>query len=1786
MATQHAISKLLNAGATPTKEEARHLSELGRFAAALIARYFAGAAGGQRDLGARHAMMVAALEGRLSHGGASKWMQAMGLGAAQLADGWHGVWRSAGGLSEGYQRLDGAEMELFELLPDAVMAPFVEADGVERPRRGSLFGPRASAPHRPKAGAAPRGRTAARGRTGAARLPLETLVALRGGGHLSLATLEALAVGGLPMMDQLELGTLRSPTARTAAAPAESTVARPSATRSLASATGRRPSALLDGLGVDSRTPALAGALGWAEQAFGTTARRGSGLSVSHLGTERLLSGPARTLLDAGRGGARPVFGFFDSVEGEFLSLERPQSGSDSVAADAQAPPRRAISGGSVPKAERGLGALAPAAAQRERREAPLAVPRTATASAGARAVATSLSTVVPRSDRDAALLRPATAGVFSNPVALRPSWPVGRAGGLAAQLGGVAPLVPAQERVEESDRPQSVGDGAGRISRPIAGMIPTVPVGRSGRAGETRGLLTEDVVYDAAGRARARESRGSLGEARVMVRQSELRGARPQAGSFESLSAVTSPSAPASAVQLSAGGPEARSTVEAGRRSLLELGIGSGAGRVSPTVSGASILEAFEAEPGRGDHGPLGWRLAADMGPDLPLGATLSSPERLAGRVATRASLGEGAFEGAFRPIVSGALAGSARSGSLGEAGQGAGERRVERRYAGADEILGGVAWVALEREAAEVSAPSLPMAAVPSGRRAVMAPAAAAYALAAEPAAQQARAVTALREALVVRETRPSVGSAATLAAPAGAGATAVGATPATRLGAAGEASPAGSAPRLDATAVQTAGPLSPPARRGYSTFLVPAGTTLIDLRSGSAAGMVSRAGFQVLAQGATSGGAADGPSAGPGPAPTRAGALAVPTAGLRPGGPVAGRGTLGSPQRPDAPSASSRWVEDARAARRAIQRVSVTGREWMETEALVSGRGPIAAAAAASSRRMSATEPSLMSNLLSRSSLAASLGIADVSDTAAVMGRIEALVPEEAARVGRVLRSAGWAEAELAMLQLAPAEPSVAAAADSEGAPRRTTAALPGSAQRGIAAQQGAGAREPELPRAIKSARKGGGPVSAGGLGAGSDAAAGAPSAGLVGAAGAREAWTSQASGTNRMARNLARVLTGSAALTGAQVGDTDRGAAPRLSLDALLGGALGTLGGRSGRQSLLGDHDYFEGLAPARAVAGASQATLRDAIGELLSVARAELGGLTVTDSAVRESFERQIGRLESAWRTASGRRGVESPQPEAPASGAPWTSRGLLAAPEVDSATGTARVGDSAEAFGRQLDRTGRAGRYAETERDFVVPTGADVVAGDGVTAGAAGAAALRGTALSLSDRLASAIHRASRGPAGLERLTSPVRTGAASRPGAPGVAARGLEAMTGATLAAAAADPILVAPARRERVSATGRGHVGEGLTLSSVLAPEAMLGGLWSSVGADAGATAWRGSLAGDLTTVALGQDGAPRQDAEAPRASETGVSARAGVPAPAATASGATRPGAGRRQVDGRREQIVSRISRILERAGVRSDAAQDVLVDALARNVGRGRQLVSREHGAMAEFSWAWLGRVDGSRSGIDLELQGDRDAFARVFSGVGARPAAAPDAAGASFAFADQSPIHDAGLVSQRQPQPAAASEDRSGVRRVARAAGLGRPGAARPAHRAAEAARQTNWRFVETGSRASAAHADLGRLAATVLSAPDVGRRVPMPLVMPAVKAVAQTALREGDSTPGTNVDSARGRANQQAQQKQAATESKGGGELSEEALEALAHEFADRIGRRMKREQERRGLCR
>ena len=82
---------------------------------------------------------------------------------------------------------------------------------------------------------------------------------------------------------------------------------------------------------------------------------------------------------------------------------------------------------------------------------------------------------------------------------------------------------------------------------------------------------------------------------------------------------------------------------------------------------------------------------------------------------------------------------------------------------------------------------------------------------------------------------------------------------------------------------------------------------------------------------------------------------------------------------------------------------------------------------------------------------------------------------------------------------------------------------------------------------------------------------------------------------------------------------------------------------------------------------------------------------------------------------------------------------------------------------------------------------------------------------------------------------------------------------------------------------------------------------------------------------------------------------------------------------------------------------------------------------------------------------------------------------------------------------------------------------------------------------------------------------------------PMPLVAPAVKAVAQTALRKGreESMGGEGASSGVDEAAAPPGGDSGAVSE--AGKLSKAAFEKLAYEMADRVARRLKREQERKG---
>lgn len=231
---------------------------------------------------------------------------------------------------------------------------------------------------------------------------------------------------------------------------------------------------------------------------------------------------------------------------------------------------------------------------------------------------------------------------------------------------------------------------------------------------------------------------------------------------------------------------------------------------------------------------------------------------------------------------------------------------------------------------------------------------------------------------------------------------------------------------------------------------------------------------------------------------------------------------------------------------------------------------------------------------------------------------------------------------------------------------------------------------------------------------------------------------------------------------------------------------------------------------------------------------------------------------------------------------------------------------------------------------------------------------------------------------------------------------------------------------------------------------------------------------------------------------------------------------------------------------------------------LLSAILRGTERAEMTAVLEQAGGRDFAMAWLGRVDGSRSGLDIGMKETRQEFGRTFGG-----------ARRDSAMAGDSPIAGASFVQTGAPS----GDDRSGLRSLASSVVGSSTGAARPQHGASQAMRRTDWSFVQTGSKAATAHADLGKLAAAIVGSSESSGRAPMPLVAPAAKAVAQTALRDAKTNS----------ANSPAQQgggggAQAGSRGPVDAKMSEKAVEMLAIEMANRVARLMGLTNERRGI--
>jgi hypothetical protein len=230
---------------------------------------------------------------------------------------------------------------------------------------------------------------------------------------------------------------------------------------------------------------------------------------------------------------------------------------------------------------------------------------------------------------------------------------------------------------------------------------------------------------------------------------------------------------------------------------------------------------------------------------------------------------------------------------------------------------------------------------------------------------------------------------------------------------------------------------------------------------------------------------------------------------------------------------------------------------------------------------------------------------------------------------------------------------------------------------------------------------------------------------------------------------------------------------------------------------------------------------------------------------------------------------------------------------------------------------------------------------------------------------------------------------------------------------------------------------------------------------------------------------------------------------------------------------------------------------------LLSAILRGTERVERTSLLEHAGIKDFAFSWLDRVDGSKAGLDIGLGETRGEF---------RKALGPKAGLRESALAGASPIGDASLVAS------AGNEDRSGLRAVGASLVQTATGAARSQHGASQAMRRTDWSFVDTGSRASTTHADLGKLAAAIVGSAQTSQRAPMPLVAPAVKAVAQTALL--DSRNGSRAAPRPAAADQGGTEQRGAVDAK----MNDKALEMLAVEMATRVSRLMGLMKERIGV--
>lgn len=1797
MSEIHQIGELLRQGAVPSKEEVEHLSELGAFVTAMYGRYLHGTAE-RSELGSGSATFASSLGARLGAETSTRWEAGLGLSEQLLSSEWGGWWQVASrGFGEGYggQGFD-YERNTLELYDDAPVAQQARVAQAQRPRRGSLFGNRPKvAPGRRPASAPRRGveRTARPERAAGASASAQWV----DGGFVELTTLAALEAGGLFVNDQLMADT----------APARAlTSPGPGGT----STAPRRRGATLDGLFIDDRTPALSSALAWAEAAFGPAGEQ-AGLAINTQRVDAMTSVGAASpgaSIAGGRGGERPVYGFFDSVEGDFLVLG-PEEAEAAVA-------RVASTTAAQASGPRPSLFAAPSATTRG--------PRPSTTSTAP--ISTSLSRIAA-SGRPAGQVRPFTAGVFSERprtlAAPRASSPASARAASATGTTTSSPSVGAPRAIV-ADR---------ELGRAASGALLA--------AGGAPLRFASQITYDRGGQARARVQRGGSASPRV------------------SLLDIASPAARASVVA-APGGPTS------GPRAAARVG-----GTAAPMTQLAAASPPRRQALGRGyeQEAPAGtrasWHTAADLGPDLPLGATLTQSE-LFGLVAASTSsapqtvLGRNTFVPGIargRTDLADGAAQTPRSGFATTAFTAAfdGVVWVAPEVAGAAGTLEPTGARATDqRSSVERATDRMPLSAVPQGRAAAMMPASQAFAVAARGATGEAMSRAAFvsmaagdgaiaRPVQAIDATADAPAAAITLMAPASTtferrvlSHLSSGIVPAAASFASADAASAADPSRAGARALSRtetmaliagdAGLTGGGATAGRTTAgAISAGLGDPTGRVGAASlGMIGR----WLDTGAADTAASVGASTtgfGPGAyasldtarellaivgqtdeaAPAGLGAVSGGPAAARTRTRRADRGALVprtlrsapasrqalsqaswappqvAPAGIDAPARAPRsfaaaLAGDASTARNALRRPVATAREARSVAPLLAMLGRGVDALGAPSRAEASNEP-----VLSRLIATANAERADVLATDAawtgpssLLEAVSRLGASEGRAVMRTLADAGWTSSDLRMLSLGDEGLVDAAVADSAPASRReaiTRLEAVVTSARAMIARSGAEIAPlvmtlgDEAPRGLTA-----------------DVAA-APALSAVRP-------LSERANAAVLGRNLARIVAGAESL-GAPVSSATVGGG--LLAAAASAQASGFMPMLSGARS----DDYFGTSAPDRKSAGRGYtAGLQDAIGELVSIAQElALTADTPVEAAARQETFRRLVDSKGTIERVAGR--DTSSRILAAASSDTELARVLGAVSASERAQAVALARQVAPATLARLEQSlsapalAQLGLVDEVEGRLGRPVGVDATRLTGASDVARPSlAALLGSA----DQTLVAQEQLDGGSPVIGAATSEAR--AASR-----VSRLGLGGRVGETLRVAAQGPAgarrllrsigprFAAAGEAKMIGRAGRGAGGVAPTdLASAIAPEAMLSGLRSpelnqAIASLASASAMRGEAPGVFATLA---DSAVDLGA--------GVSpTERGAPRTRLTARGEAREAA-------RREAVLGRVVSDTSRGGVgginffKSDPVH-VLMQLVARDGGEsvGRALAGPEGGfarrgragllsammrgadrrevaslfqqaGASDFAFAWLARVDGTKSGIDLGLGDTRADMGRAF---GSRQV--------TSRVAGESPISGAGLVG-----PAPAREDRSGLRSLVAHAPTTRTGAARAQHGASAAVRRTDWRFVETGSRTPTPHADLGKLAAAIVSSSQAASRAPLPLIAPAAKAVAQTALRSANTE-----------ARPASSEKRSSMASGGGSQgqpskqtLSEEAMEQLAIEMASRVAQIMGRNKERIGV--